>query len=129
MKCPHFTVCHSTTNMLFFYSCYSVISQHLRSGLLGAIYASHSLFLMDMFLSLNCQHWACPTEANICFSGQLPLISELDWIGSQVTFDRGSRVSFSLVLSHGLPRWCSGKTSQETQKTWVRYSDWEDHLE
>ena len=33
-----------------------------------------------------------------------------------MTFDTGSRISFSLILSHGLPRWCSSKASQETQK-------------
>ena len=59
----------STSNNLFLYSCYFILSLGLCSNLLETLYASHSLFYLDFhFYHLIDNTESYLSEVNLCFS-------------------------------------------------------------
>ena len=59
----------STSNNLFLYSCYFILSLGLCSNLLETLYASHSVFYLDFhFYHLIDNTEPYLSEVNLCFS-------------------------------------------------------------
>ena len=58
-----------TSNNLFLYSCYFILSLGLCSNLLETLYASHSVFYLDFhFYHLIDNTESYLSEVNLCFS-------------------------------------------------------------
>ena len=69
IKNPYFTVHLSTSNNLFLYSCYFILSLGLCSNLLETLYASHSLFNSNIhFYHLIGNTEPYLTEVSVYFS-------------------------------------------------------------